>query len=299
MEGFATVTLTAGPLVAEFAPGLGMAGVSLRHHGQELLDRQAGLRAYARTGAVMGVPLLYPWANRLAGHDYTLDGRLIELPPGPPLIHCEEHALPIHGLLHATPLWRTTDRDESRVAARLDFTADPQLLAAFPFPHTLDIEATLSADRLTVTTTVRATSQAAVPIAFGFHPYVRLPDVARAAWEVTLPPRRHLILDERGIPNGAGERLPAARFALADLHFDDGYDDLRSSSAFSVSGGDRTITMELGSGYPAAQVFAPAGKDFICFEPMTAPTNALRSGAGLRRVAPGDAFSAVFSIAVR
>ena len=52
------------------------------------------------------------------------------------------------------------------------------------------------------------------------------------------------------------------------------------------------------SGYPAAQVFSPPGADFICFEPMTAPTNALRSGVGLRLVEAGDAFTAAFSIAV-
>ena len=60
MERFKTLTLACDPLEAEFAPQLGMAGVSLRHRGQELLDRRAGLRAFARTGAVMGVPLLYP-----------------------------------------------------------------------------------------------------------------------------------------------------------------------------------------------------------------------------------------------
>jgi aldose 1-epimerase len=56
--------------------------------------------------------------------------------------------------------------------------------------------------------------------------------------------------------------------------------------------------MRLVSGYPAAQIFTPPGGRFVCFEPMTAPTNALRSGAGLRRVAPGAAFEAVFSIEV-
>jgi galactose mutarotase-like enzyme len=45
-------------------------------------------------------------------------------------------------------------------------------------------------------------------------------------------------------------------------------------------------------------VFAPAGRPFVCFEPMTAPTNALSSGRGLRWVMPGDQFTAVFSIAV-
>jgi aldose 1-epimerase len=50
--------------------------------------------------------------------------------------------------------------------------------------------------------------------------------------------------------------------------------------------------------YPVAQVFAPEGEDFVCFEPMTAPTNALVSGDGLRRINPGAHFSARFSIRV-
>ena len=297
LEGIDTMTLSAGSLQAEFAPALGMAGVSFRHEGDELLDRQAGLLAYARTGAVMGVPLLYPWANRLAGHDYMLDGHDVRLPSGPPLVHCEEHGLPIHGLLHASPHWRTKSRDDTRISAMLDFGAHSELLAAFPFRHTLEIEASVSPDRLSITTTIRPTSATAVPIAFGFHPYLRLPGVPRAEWQVTLPPRRHLVLDPRGIPSGAGERHPATRFELGERGFDDGYDGLASRSIFSVCGGGRTITVELESGYPAAQVFAPRGKDFICFEPMTAPTNALRSGTGLRRVASG-AFTASFSIAV-
>ena len=298
IEGFETVTLSAGPLEAEFAPALGMAGVSLRHRGDELLDRRAGLLAYARSGAVMGVPLLYPWANRLAGHDYALDGHDVRLPPGPPLVHCEEHGLPIHGLLHGSPHWQLTARDERRLAARLDFGARPELLAAFPFAHELEIAASLSAERLRIATTVRPTGTAPVPIAFGFHPYLRLPGVPRARWQVTLPPRRHLVLDERGIPTGTGDRRPAARLALDGHGFDDGYDGLATGSTFSVAGGGRTLAVELEAGYPAAQVFSPPGREFICFEPMTAPTNALRSGSGLRHVAPGGAFTAAFSIVV-
>jgi galactose mutarotase-like enzyme len=213
-------------------------------------------------------------------------------------VHCEEHGLPIHGLLHASPLWRTTSRDETRIRAMLDFGAHPELLAAFPFPHTLEIEASLAIDRLRIATTVSPTSATAVPIAFGFHPYLRLPGVPRAEWQVTLPPRRHLVLDPRGIPTGAGARQPGTGFELGDRGFDDGYDGLASRSVFSVSGGYRTITVELESGYPAAQVFSPPGADFICFEPMTAPTNALRSGNGLRLLEPDDVFTAAFSIAV-
>ena len=56
--------------------------------------------------------------------------------------------------------------------------------------------------------------------------------------------------------------------------------------------------MTFARGYPCAQVFAPAAGQFICFEPMTAPANALRSGDGLRLVQPGERFTAAFSVAV-
>jgi hypothetical protein len=60
LDGFDTVMLSAGELDAAFAPGAGMAGVSLRHAGEELLDRQACLRTYVERGAVMGIPILHP-----------------------------------------------------------------------------------------------------------------------------------------------------------------------------------------------------------------------------------------------
>src|SRR5919106_55700 len=85
VEGFDAVTLVAGPLKATFVPSLGMVAASLRHAGEELLDRRAGLRAYRDTGAVMGIPLLHPWANRLARDELITHGRRIRL-PGPPLV---------------------------------------------------------------------------------------------------------------------------------------------------------------------------------------------------------------------
>jgi aldose 1-epimerase len=45
-------------------------------------------------------------------------------------------------------------------------------------------------------------------------------------------------------------------------------------------------------------VFAPADSDFVCFEPMTAPTNALATGADLPIVAPGERYETAFDIAV-
>ena len=57
------------------------------------------------------------------------------------------------------------------------------------------------------------------------------------------------------------------------------------------------VTVE--EGYPFAQVYSPPGAGFVCFEPMTAPTNALVTGSGLRFARPDEPFRARFEIAVR
>jgi galactose mutarotase-like enzyme len=302
-EGFGTVELAAGELRAAFAPSAGMAGVSLRHAGEELLDRRDGVAAYAERGAVMGLPILHPWANRLAGFEYAVEGRWVRLPGGPPLVRCEEHGLPIHGLLGGSRHWRvraaTTAGGQACLSADLAFDdRQPDLLAAFPFPHTLSLDAALDPAGLTVTTTIAATGDAPVPVAFGFHPYLTLPGVERSRWGVELPARRYLFTDARGIPTGHHEDERATRLRLGARSFDDGFEAVPDGAEFAVSGGGRRIAVSFLQGYPAAQVFSPPEAPFICFEPMTAPTNVLRSGHGLRCVRPGDEFRAAFRIGV-
>ena len=51
--------------------------------------------------------------------------------------------------------------------------------------------------------------------------------------------------------------------------------------------------------YPVGRAWAPEGETFVAWEPMTAPTNALVSERGLRRVAPGDSFAATFAVSAR
>lgn len=55
-----------GRLEATFVPKAGMLGCSLRHDGGQLLAQRASLAEYVETGRATGIPLLHPWANRLA-----------------------------------------------------------------------------------------------------------------------------------------------------------------------------------------------------------------------------------------
>jgi galactose mutarotase-like enzyme len=292
------LTLRAGDLEATFVPHANMVGASLRHRGEELLFQREGLEGYVQRGKVFGIPLLHPWANRLGGFAYEAAGRRAELDPGSPLVHTEEHGLPIHGLLAGCPYWEVLEAGDTAIRARLDFGAHDDLLAAFPFPHQLDLEVALDPAGLRIATTLTPSGETAVPVAFGFHPYLRLPGVPRAEWLVDLPVTRRLLLDERALPTGEAEPVAFALEPLGERTFDDPFDGLEPGRPFVLAGGGRTIEVSFEHGYPLAQVFAPPEQETVCFEPMTAPANALRSHDRLPLAQPGEPFAAAFRIGI-
>ncbi len=290
-QGAAAVTLAAGDLRTTFLPQLGMLGASLAHRGEELLALPGGLDGY-RAGHVTGLPLLAPWANRLAGRRYHAAGVDVDL-EGLEL-HTDPGGLPIHGTVTAHPGWEVvrlgTEGGAATLTARLDYGAWPELAAAFPFPHELTVEAVVDGRALSVATTLRPTRDRAVPVAFGWHPYLRLPGVPRAGWRLVLPDREHLQLDARGIPTGGSAAEAAEAEPVADRTFDDLY-ALGGDRELALEGGGRRLAVRFDEAYPFAQVFVPPGQEFACLEPMTAPTDALRTGA-CPVVRPGEAFTA-------
>lgn len=300
MTAFQSCTLRdpSSQLVATFVPGAGMIGTSLSDASVELLGQRRGLQAYVSDHKTMGLPLLYPWANRLSGNLYRVGDTEVTLTPGSGGVHTDAHGAPIHGTLAGDPGWRVTEQSPSTLTAELDFGSRPDLLASFPFPHLLRSAVWIADRTLTVRTTITATSEAAVPLCFGFHPYLQLPGVPRQQWRIDTPPMRSRMVDTRGIPTGATAPYPSATEVLGEKVFDDGFDDVTPGAVFALSGGGRRIEVQFDAGYPAAQIYAPATEDVICFEPMAAPTDALRRG-GYRMARPDEPGVAQFSIRVR
>lgn len=303
-DGFEGLTLASahGGLEATFVPGAGMIGCSLRDRGAELLGQRRGLGAYVGEGSTMGIPLLYPWANRLSRDRFALGGGEMDL--GSPGLRLKRDAngMAMHGLLTAAAGWRVREHRATEAGAVLvaefDFGSQESLAAAFPFPHRLRYEATIAARTLTIALTVEPAGDVAVPIAFGFHPYLRLPGIERSGWRLEAPVERRLCLDSRQLPTGEREAAALDPGPVGERTFDDAFEAPRGGIPFALAGGGRRIELEFGEGYPYAQIYAPAGDALIAIEPMTAPTDALVTGDELRFVSPGDSFSARFSITV-
>jgi aldose 1-epimerase len=309
VDGFESVGIisSGGAVQAQFVPEANMLCHSLSHHGVELLDAGHGVLAYAQCGKTMGIPLLHPWANRLARPAYSVGGKEVHLPPPEGRYALDPNGLPIHGALPGLLRWELDGHDGSpgdrhapgdRLSARLDWR-DPELRELFPFVHELHLDIRVTDGGLELVTTLRATGEDAVPVSFGYHPYLRPPETRpRSEWQVSLGASERLVLDERMIPTGRAEPLLERSFALDDQDWDDGLRGLTTPPAFSVTAGAHTLVVTFDEGYEFAQVFAPRGQNFICFEPMTAPTNALVDGTGLRLVAPGSEYRTAFSVSV-
>ena len=287
--------LLAGDLEAVFLPAHGMLGASLRHKGVEFLRRVENLEAAAARGSTAGIPLLHPWANRLDGPQYRVLGQQVVLDVSSPLLHLDEHGLPMHGVPWSLLHWIVDEVRQDFVAARLEWSTT-DLLAVFPFRHRVELMVTLRSDALTLETTLVAGAHGPVPVSFGFHPYFGLPGLSRGSWQLELPPMRKLVVDERGIPTGDEEPFSGLNAKLGDMSFDDGFALMEERTSFYITGATRRVSVDLIAGYRYAQVFAPKDEDYIALEPMTAPTGALTSGRGLGVVAPGGRFRAAFRI---
>ena len=272
-------------------PGLGNRASVMKVVGQNILwfPTDEGAPA-ASKAALNGIPFLAPWGNRLNGGFYV---KGIWHPLGVADIagtdlRRDANGLPIHGLLIDSHYWEVvelvSDSEGAAVTSRLDFGAHPELLAVWPYRHVYDMTYRLAEGTLEVTTVIRNTGTEAMPVSIGFHPYFLLPGISRDEVSVRLPAQSHVEADEHLLATGALASSGLPEWVPLSSHvLDDGFTDLirqpDGKARFSLAGGGRSIDIEFGPRYTVAIVYAPAGKDFVCVEPMTAITNGINLAA--------------------
>jgi aldose 1-epimerase len=294
-------------------PSIGNRVTEMKVHGKNILYfPSTDLAELQKRPNLSGIPFLAPWANRLDAENfwandkkYTFNMTLGNV-RGP---------IPIHGLLGNSDLWEVmevaADRESAHVTSRLRFWKYPQLMAQWPFAHEYEMTYRLADGMLEVRVTVTNLSSEFMPVALGFHPYYRIPDVPRDQWVANIPARKIVIADSRLVATGEfrpydmPNPLPLLGHPL-DTGFTDLERDAQGRAHFSIEAGGKKVETLFGPKYPAAVIFAPPApegqtRDFICFEPMTGITNAVNlhhegKYPDLQTVAPGAKWTESFWI---
>lgn len=285
------------------APTLGNMAYEMKVRGRNILwFPYENLDAFAAAPALCGIPCLAPWANRLDADAYRANGKRYLLNPGLGNLRRDGNGLPIHGLLNFSPLWQVIGRAPTHVTSRIEFWRHPSLMAQFPFAHNLTMTYRVANGEVEVETMIENLAAEPMPVAVGYHPYFRLHDTPRDDWKAHVAARSQVVLSNRLTPTG--ERRPSpfsAPRALSTAQLDDVFTDLirdpDGRARFWVEGRRERVTVSYGPKYQVAVVYAPAGRDFICFEPMSAVTNAFNlENSGLQSVAPGAVWKESFWI---
>src|SRR6202795_2573959 len=108
-HGVAIVRLTdaAGGVQVSIVPSIGNRAYEMKVHGQNILYfPSADVGEFQKRPELSGVPFLAPWANRLNEQDFWANGKKYTFNM---TLGNIRGALPIHGMLSASPLWEVTE----------------------------------------------------------------------------------------------------------------------------------------------------------------------------------------------
>ncbi len=262
------------------SPSIGNIAYDMRVGGHPILLPPPGaLAAWKAKPSQAGIPFLAPWANRIDGDAYWINGKKYHLNPDLGNLRRDPNGLPIHGLLLFASDWRVVrlfaDQGAAQVTSRLDFSKHPQWMAQFPFAHTIEMTHQLADGVLEISTAIENESVEPLPICIGFHPWYQIPDCSRDKWTVHLPVRKHYAVSRQLIPTSDTKPIDLPDpLPLLGRHLDDVFGDVFHDGEFWVEGDGRRISVRFGPKFPIAVVYAPETQNVVCFEPMTAVTNA-------------------------
>ena len=321
--GFQVCALQEGQkAVAEIVPALGNncyafrvadAGPDAeRGNWLDLIDAPPDLATLQERPDSYGIPILFPFPNRVRCGAWQFEGETYQFdkPPDSPTS--------IHGLLLNRPYQvesHVADASGATLVGTLDSREFADIGRQYPFPFTIGITYTLKNAALSMGVSIHNAGDRNMPMGFGIHPYFRVglsPDANAQAALVKVPAASYWELDEDSLPTG---RRLAATGALdlrdgrpfAGLTLDHVFTDVQGEaggvSRCVIENRDTGHGMVMESDAPFRElvVYTPPGRDTICFEPYTCPTDAINLEAkgipaGVIVLAPDETFSAAVRV---
>ncbi len=317
-DGYVVVELcdVAREQCARIAPALGATCFEYRvsHEGTSLhiLEEPPELPRLAERLTGRGIPILFPFPNRIRDGQWTHDGETYQFAnSGPGRNH-------IHGLVFDRA-WQVehvaATPDAAVCSLSFDSLDHDEIGAQYPFPFQLVATYTLQDSSLSLRFSATNTGQTPMPMGVGFHPYFSAPIASETEPSdcfVTVPAAAYWELNEF-LPTGeiqevSGDHDLRGGRAIEGLRFDDVFTQV----ATDADGLSRCIVDDRGIGlrtvvesdavFRELVVYTPPGRRAICFEPYTCPTDAPNLAArgmnvGLIELAPEDTFTGTMRIA--
>lgn len=220
---------------------------------------------------------LSPYACRLRHGRYSFEGRDYQCGK----FKLGEHAA--HGLMYDREFILTNSRADGQgveVEIQADYGLDD---SGYPFPFRLSIRYRLSAEGLSVRTTVINTGATDMPVADGWHPYFTLGGSADD-WTLQLDGSKRLGFDGDLIPDGS--LIEDSRFqqptVLRGIELDNCF--LRAQTrpaACTLSGSGLNLSIFPDASYPYLQIFIPPMRDCAAIENLSGAPDCFNNGMGL------------------
>ena len=293
-----------GDTSVRILPGLGFNCLGFETSGVELIYGPPDLSALKERPSGFGIPILFPFPNRIEKGQFTFNGTSVQLDVPDTAPHS------IHGFV-LNRKWEVFDSGESErggawVSGRIRSQDSAEVTRQWPFPFELTATYRLKDGVLMLEIEGTNVGIHKMPAGLGTHPYFPLPmkkNSKRDDCRLKVSADSYWPLREDCIPTGERTEVKGkydlrSPMSIGRETFDDVWTDVVSKDGWSdceyedPSAGTR-IRIEADSTFREWVTYAPSDKPVVCFEPYTCTTDAVNLDTreidgGLVSLAPGE-----------
>jgi aldose 1-epimerase len=301
------------------AKGFNCFSWQVEHQGRKL-DLLYGDGLFGPSGKTTrgGIPILFPFPNRIRGASFRWDGKTYTLP-----VNDSSGPNAIHGFA-CRKAWRVVDQgsssDSAWVTGEFHGSVDaPESASLWPADYVMRLTIRLAKDRLRLEASVHNPGAKPLPFGLGYHPYFRIPfgpDDGAKECLISASVESYWEL-EKGLPTGRKLPVDSSRDLrqprdVKDLNLDDVLTgpmdskstDLQFFGRVSQPVAGCTVDIMASPSFTQLVAFTPANRQAVCLEPYTCVTDAVnlqQKGieAGWLVLPSGGSWSGIVELSVK
>ncbi|MBW3538662.1 MAG: aldose 1-epimerase [Planctomycetes bacterium] len=271
----------------------------------DVLDAAASFAEGEGKPSHHGIPLLFPFPNRIRGGRYEWEGRAYEMQPGQVGFDPDGNA--IHGFCLDRP-WRVTDAGDAYAVGEFQLSREaPNRRDLWPADFVIEVRYSLRGPCLRADVRIANPDENALPWGFGTHPYFRLPLAAASSpgrCLIQVPAAEKWVL-EKCLPTGERQSVSEGTDLREGEYFDtvklddvltdlENVGDLVQCAIIDEEAGLQ-VSQRFSRVFEHAVVYTPPDRPAVCIEPYTCLTDAVNLLArgietGWRKLPPGEEF---------